>query len=123
MNIILETTNPHCFIYKEDELLIELLGSLRIDTLDRMRVIMKVTVINRKHTEYLNNTELEGLSVKHNFDLYNDTQVEIFLISPRIIKERFDRGWYQFGAGFCARLPCEKVADTGRYFHIDFVKL
>jgi len=45
----LNITNPHCFIYKTEELLIGMLGGIRIDTLDRMRVTMKVTVINRKH--------------------------------------------------------------------------
>ena len=63
MIMILETTNPHCFTYKTEELLIELLGGVRIDTLDRMRVTIKVTVVNRKHKEYLNNEELAGLSV------------------------------------------------------------
>lgn len=56
----LETTNPHCFTYKTDELLIELLGGVRIDTLDRMRVTIKITVINRKQQEYLSNPELAG---------------------------------------------------------------
>lgn len=64
----LETTNPHCFTYKTDELLIELLGGIRIDTLDRMRVTMKVTIVSRKHAEYLNNAGLAGLSVRHNLD-------------------------------------------------------
>jgi len=49
--MILETINPNCFTYKTDELLIELLGDIRIDTLDRMRVTIKVTVINRKITD------------------------------------------------------------------------
>jgi len=75
----LETSNPNCFAYKTDILLIELLGGIRIDTLDRMRVTMKVTVVNRKQQEYLNNPELAGLSVRHNLDLYNDTQVEKFV--------------------------------------------
>jgi len=56
--MILETANPNCFTYKIDELLIELLGGIRIDTLDRMRVTMKVTVINRKQVEYLDDPEL-----------------------------------------------------------------
>lgn len=85
----LETTNPHCFTYKTNELLIELLGGVRIDTLDRMRVTMKVAVINRKHTEYLNNSELAGLSVRHNLDLYNDTQVEKFV---RRVAEKLETG-------------------------------
>lgn len=75
----MNTTNPNCFTYKTDELLIELLGGIRIDGLDRRRVTMKVTVVNRKHKEYLNNAELAGLSVRHNLDLYNDTQVEKFV--------------------------------------------
>ena len=29
--MILETTNPYCFTYKTEELLIELLGAIRID--------------------------------------------------------------------------------------------
>lgn len=89
----LETTNPHCFAYKTDELLIELLGGIRIDTLDRMRVTMKVTVINRKQQECLNNPELAGLSVRHNLDLYNDTQVEKFV---RRIAEKLETSTIAF---------------------------
>ena len=85
----LNTTNPHCFTYKTEELLIELLGGVRIDTLDRMRVTMKVTVVNRKHAGYLNNPELAGLSVRHNLDLYNDTQVEKFV---RRVAEKLETG-------------------------------
>jgi len=85
----LETTNPHCFTYKTDELLIELLGGVKIDTLDRMQVTIKVTVINRKQQEYLNNPELAGLSIRHNLDLYNDTQVEKFV---RRVAEKLETG-------------------------------
>ncbi len=85
----LETTNPYCFTYKTEELLIELLGGVRVDTLDRMRVTIKVTVINRKHAGYLNNPELAGLSVRHNLDLYNDTQVEKFV---RRVAEKLETG-------------------------------
>ncbi|MEI9806762.1 MAG: hypothetical protein WDO16_02150 [Bacteroidota bacterium] len=49
----LQTNNRHCFTYQTDELLIELLGGVRIDTLDRMRVTIKVTVVNRKHPRSL----------------------------------------------------------------------
>jgi hypothetical protein len=54
-----------------------------------MRVTIKVTVVNRKHKEYLNNEELAGLSVRHNLDLYNDTQVEKFV---RRVAERLEVG-------------------------------
>jgi hypothetical protein len=85
----LNTTNPHCFTYSTDELLIELLGGVRIDTLDRMRVTIKVAVVNRKLAGYLNNPELAGLSVRHNLDLYNDTQVEKFV---RRVAEKLETG-------------------------------
>ena len=76
-------------MYKTEELLIELLGGVKIDTLDRMRVTIKVTVVNRKHAAYLNNPELAGLSVRHNLDLYNDTQVEKFV---RRVAEKLETG-------------------------------
>lgn len=54
----LETTNPHCFICQTEELLIELLGGVRIEGLDRMRVTIKVAGVNRRHSSYLNNPQL-----------------------------------------------------------------
>lgn len=47
MNMILETTNPNWFTYKTEELLVKLVGGVRINTLDRMRVTIKVKVANR----------------------------------------------------------------------------
>lgn len=44
----LNTTNPHCFTYNTEELLIELLGGVRVDGLYRMRVTIKVKVLDRK---------------------------------------------------------------------------
>jgi hypothetical protein len=85
----LNTTNPYCFTFQTDELLIELLGGVRVDGLDRMRVTMKITVVNRKHAGYLSNPELAGLSVRHNLDLYNDTQVEKFV---RRVAEKLETG-------------------------------
>ena len=58
----LNTANPYCFTYQTEELLIELLGGIRIEGLDRMRVTMKVTVVNRKHAGYLTNPELAAIS-------------------------------------------------------------
>jgi hypothetical protein len=75
----LNTENPNCFIYETEELLIELLGGVRIDTLDRMRVTIKVAVVNRKHPQYT--SETADLAVRHNLDLYDDTQVEKFFFS------------------------------------------
>jgi hypothetical protein len=75
----MNTTNPNCFVYEAGELLIELLGGVRVDTLDGMRVTMKVIRLRRTNREdprntmgaskdYLNNEELAGLSVRRNPD-------------------------------------------------------
>jgi len=83
----LNTENTNCFSYSTDELLIELLGGVRVEGLDRMRVTMKVSVINRKHPHYTN--ELADLAIRHNLDLYNDTQVEKFV---RRVAEKLEVG-------------------------------
>jgi hypothetical protein len=56
----LNTENPNCFEYKTDELLIELLGGVRIDTLDRMRVTIKVAVVKRKHPKAILKVNCQG---------------------------------------------------------------
>lgn len=58
----LNTTNPENIIYKHGLLTINLLGGIRLEGLDRMRVTLKI--------------EVEHLALRHNLDLYNDTQVE-----------------------------------------------
>jgi hypothetical protein len=50
----MNTTNPNCFSYTTNKLLIELLRGVRIDTFDTMRVAIKVSVSNRKHLTILN---------------------------------------------------------------------
>lgn len=75
-----QATNPHCFTCQTEELLIELLGGIRVEGLDRMRVTMKITIIKRKHAAYLRNPELASLSVRHNLNLYNDSQVQKFVV-------------------------------------------
>lgn len=42
---------------------------------------MKITVVNRKHAGYLTNPKLTILSLRNNLNLYNDTQVEMFVMS------------------------------------------
>ncbi|WP_133473336.1 hypothetical protein [Sediminibacterium goheungense] len=83
----MNTENTNCFIYTTDELLIELLGGVRVEGLDRMRVTMKVSVKNRKQKLYT--SELADLAIRHNLDLYNDTQVEKFV---RRVAEKLEVG-------------------------------
>jgi predicted transcriptional regulator len=61
----LNTTNQNQLEYQNKLIKITILGGIRLDGLDRMRVTVKIQA-----------TEIEGLAVRHNLDLYNDTQVE-----------------------------------------------
>jgi len=72
------TENPDQLIYSNSILTIEILGGVRLEGLDRMRVTLKVS---------LNESEIPP--VRHNLDLYNDTQLEKFI---RKIAERLEVG-------------------------------
>ena len=58
----LNTSNPNHLLFTHAMLEITVLGGLRLEGLDRMRVTLKIQV--------------EHLSIRHNLDLYNDNQVE-----------------------------------------------
>jgi len=57
--------NPNQLEYENQIVQITVLGGIRIDGLDRMRVTLKIRT-----------PEAEQIAVRHNLDLYNDTQVE-----------------------------------------------
>lgn len=61
----LNTQNPNQLDYHNKLIKITVLGGIRLDGLDRMRVTLKIQ-----------STEVDTLAVRHNLDLYNDTQVE-----------------------------------------------
>lgn len=71
----LDTTNTDHILYKHAGLDIAVLGGVRLEGLDRMRVTLKV--------------ELEGMALRHNLDLYNDNQTEKLV---RKIAERLEVG-------------------------------
>jgi hypothetical protein len=58
-------TNPDHLIYEHELLKLSVLGGIKLDGLDRMRTTLKVE---------LKNSNVPPL--RHNIDLYNDTQVE-----------------------------------------------
>ena len=58
----LDITNAEHISYKYGGIEITVLGGVRLEGLDRMRTTLKIQV--------------EHLSIRHNLDLYNDTQVE-----------------------------------------------
>jgi hypothetical protein len=64
-------------------------GRAGLMDLDRMRVTIKLAVVNRKHPQYLDNEQVADLAVRHNLDLYNDTQVEKFI---RRVAEKLEVG-------------------------------
>lgn len=61
----LNTQNPNQLEYSNRILKVTILGGIRLDGLDRMRVTLKIQ-----------SSEVENIAVRHNLDLYNDTQVE-----------------------------------------------
>jgi len=77
----LNTANPDHIIYEHHPMEIAVLGGIRLEGLDRMRVTLKVQV--------------EHLSLRHNLDLYNDNQTEKLI---RKIAERLEIGTSVAGA-------------------------
>jgi hypothetical protein len=59
------TTNPESLIYEHEFLKITVLGGIKLEGLDRMRVTLKIEL-----------KETSVPPVRHNLDLYNDTQLE-----------------------------------------------
>lgn len=72
------STNPEQLIYENDFLKLTVLGGIKLEGLDRMSVTLKI--------------EVTGTSippVRHNLDLYNDTQLEKLI---RKVAERLEIG-------------------------------
>jgi hypothetical protein len=85
----INTSNPDAITYTTEEIRYTILGGIRTEGLDRLRVTVKIEVINRKFRHYLNNPELAALAIRQNLDLYNNTQTEKL---ARLIAERLETG-------------------------------
>lgn len=72
----INTTNPEAISYSTEELSFTILGGIKLEGLDRLRVTLKIEVLDRKFKHYLNNPDIADLALRQNLDLYNDTQVE-----------------------------------------------
>lgn len=72
----INTSNPEAISYQTEELLFTVLGGIKLEGLDRLRVTLKIEVAERKFKHYLNNPDIADLALRQNLDLYNDTQVE-----------------------------------------------
>lgn len=76
MPIKIDTINEQSITYTTEELSFTILGGIKLEGLDRLRVTLKIEVANRKFKHYLNNPDIADLALRQNLDLYNDTQVE-----------------------------------------------
>lgn len=76
----LNTTNPDHITYDHPQLEITVLGGIRLEGMDRMRVTLKVR---------LRDEEADTPSLRHNLDLYNDVQTEKLI---RKLAERLEIG-------------------------------
>jgi predicted transcriptional regulator len=92
MELKIDTTNPNAITYCTEELGFTILGGIRMDGLDRLRVTIRIEVVNRKFEHYQNNPDLAALPLNHNLDLYNDVQVEKLI---RKAAERLEVGTLQ----------------------------
>jgi len=72
----LNTENKDAITFTTEELGYTVLGGINTNHLDRMRVTLKIEVLNRKYPDFLNNEELAGIALRATVDLYNDLQVE-----------------------------------------------
>jgi len=84
-NYKLNTQNPETITYQTEEIQYTILGGIKLEGLDRLRVTLKIEVLNRKFKHYLNNPDIADLALRQNLDLYNDTQVE------KLIRKTADR--------------------------------
>src|ERR1700712_4466950 len=85
----LNITNPEAITYQTEETAYTILGGIRLEGLDRLRVTIKVEVVNRKFQHYLNNPDIAALAIRQNLDLYSITQVEKL---ARLIADRLEVG-------------------------------
>jgi len=85
----LNTSNPDAIMYSTEELLFTILGGIRLEGLDRLRVTIRTEIQNRKFQHYLNNPDMANLPMHQSLDLYNDNQVEKL---TRKIAERLEVG-------------------------------
>jgi predicted transcriptional regulator len=85
----IKTTNPEAITYTTEELGYTILGGIRLEGLDRLRVTIKIEVLNRKFQHYLNNPDIAALAIRQNLDLYSITQVEKL---ARLIADRLEVG-------------------------------
>ena len=92
----LSTTNKDALQFTTEEIGFTVLGGINTNHLDRMRVTLKIEVLNRKYLDFMNNEELAGIALRANVDLYHDVQTEKLI---RRTAERLEIGTNQLYKG------------------------
>lgn len=85
----IDISNPEAITYQTEEIAYTILGGIRMEGLDRLRVTIKIEVVNRKFRHCLNNPDIAALAIRQNLDLYSITQVEKL---ARLIADRLEVG-------------------------------
>lgn len=92
----LNTENKDALTFITEEIGYTVLGGINTNHLDRMRVTIKIEVINRKYPDFMQNEELAGIALRANIDLYHDVQTEKLI---RRTAERLEVGTSQLYSG------------------------
>jgi hypothetical protein len=92
----LNTENKDALQFTTEEIGYTILGGINTNHLDRMRVTIKIEVINRKYPDFMQNEELAGIALRANIDLYHDVQTEKLI---RRTAERLEVGTSQLYSG------------------------
>lgn len=92
----LNTQNKDALKFITEEIGFTVLGGINTNHLDRMRVTIKIEVINRKYPDFMQNEELAGIALRANVDLYHDVQTEKLI---RRTAERLEIGTGQLHKG------------------------
>ena len=92
----LNTDNKDALQFTTEEIGFTILGGINTNHLDRMRVTLKIEVLNRKYPDFMNNEELAGIALRANVDLYHDVQTEKLI---RRTAERLEIGTNQLYKG------------------------
>ncbi|MGB3947586.1 MAG: hypothetical protein WBM13_06360 [Bacteroidia bacterium] len=93
MQAQLNTENPQHLTLQYEQLYFTILGGIRIDTLDRLRVTFKA--------------EFKTLTIRHNLDLYNDSQ------SDKLIRKCAER--FEIGTVYINKAIGELINQLERY--------
>ncbi|MEZ4721113.1 MAG: hypothetical protein R2813_04465 [Flavobacteriales bacterium] len=99
----LNTINPENLIYENDILKLTVLGGIKLEGLDRMRVTLKLEVSGSPRPP-----------VRHNLDLYNDTQLE------KLIRKTAER--LEVGTSVIAACLAE-LTEQLEHYRLEQIKL